>query len=395
MHKFKKNLISSYLTNFSNILFQLIFIKLIISLIGIEQYGKYAFLVTILSILLMFDLGVSQYIIAKLREMKTKNDVKKFFEGVENSYFVICGSIFLLTTLILLFVKLIYPNHLINNYISFSLLFFIFFNFLFSGINSLYKSVFISIGLMVRFNKIQLISNFFKYIFIFFIIYLFQNLEAIFCWIAICLYMEFFFKRKLAAKYLGINFANLSFEKFKDSFFYFIKLIQKTYYLSLASWLGVLIMQIDKLYLSSKELPIIYGLYNIATLIGFVFLQLSYPVITSLQHKLIDHKFNPKELVLIYKKIFNVYFFVFASFILGYFFFLKYLLHFFIESQANIDMIYSISLPIIFGSLLNSVYNCIYQIWIARNLQKIIFYLNSFILFLLVIFLPKMNVTNF
>jgi O-antigen/teichoic acid export membrane protein len=390
MLSFKKNVITSYAANFSNVLFQLIFIKFTLKLLGAEEYGRYAFLVTALSILLMFDLGVSQYFIAKLKDKKTQNNIKNFFLDTENSYIAMTIVIFSFVISFFILAQYISPQNFTNKYIDLNLLIIIFFLFLFSGLNSLYKSTFISIGLMARFNKVHIIINFFKYICILFIICIWQKIEVIFFWLTICSIFEFFFKRKLAISYLKINYAHFSFEKFKfkDSFFYFLKLIQKTFYLSLASWLGVLIMQIDKLYLASRESPSIYAFYSIASLIGFGFLQFTYPIITSLQHKLIEHKFNSKELLFIFKKVFGIFIFIFVFIMLGYFFFLKNILYFWVQVPENVDLIYSLSLPILLGSFFNFGYNFIYQIWIARDLQKLIFYVNLIILVLLSIFFP-------
>lgn len=385
----RKNVLSNYLGTFTLIVCPIISLPFYLSALGANVWGLVAFMATLQTFLSLVDSGVSQ---ALLREFSAlngetankKTELGNAFLGFERIYW----TFGLIAGISIIFLSGKISGHWLNldgvleqqadqAVVGAGLIF------LFQFPSSVYRSLLLGTQNQVLLNTVITISTILRQLGGVIAVIIWPTLLTYITWHLCCIILDTIIKRTYAWQKIKLSKPNLQWDsQLMKSLFI------PVLHMSIATIVGALTVQIDKLFLSGMVSVEKFGYYVIASSIATGILQLIYPVVNATIPYAISFKNDPVKL-----HAFNfryAKFIIFASIAIAvsYTLFGKHFLLFWLGNAKIAGEVYYILNFLLIGTLLNSLYTIGYINWLIHGLTLKIFKVNLIALITSIICVP-------
>jgi O-antigen/teichoic acid export membrane protein len=266
----RKNVVANYLGSAVSILGPLISLPFYLAFLGPNQYGLIGFVLLIQASLNLLDAGLGQALVREvslsLAMPDGRREASRLIFNVERLYWGIALFITLIAVLLSSFIASHWlklgalPVGLgILSVCGAALIF------LFQFPGALYRSFLIGSQAQVPLNKILIVANVFRHVGGVLLVYLYPSLVTYIAWQVSVAFTETLVRRSRVWALLG-NRYHRDWWNLKD-FTHFFRLIRG---LSVAIWIGALIVQLDKVILSKMVSIEEFGYYTIASSVSLV-----------------------------------------------------------------------------------------------------------------------------
>jgi len=360
-----------------------------LSLLGVKQFGLLSFIATLQVVLTLIDAGMSQSLVREftLRLDNEKGSTLKaaaLLFGFERIYWLFALLIGGLTMLLASFIASHWLN-LGSLAIELGVLAVygaaILFMVQFPG--SVYRSVLVAGQAHVELNGILVASALFRHIGGVVVLLLWPTIAAYIIWHALIALIDTLSRAKLAWNFLAVkrNQIGWKINELRPSW----SLIAS---MTSATWLGALTVQMDKIVLSKMVSIEQFGYYVIASTLATGVLQLIYPLVQAVLPRAIQLRQQTIKLHNINIKLLKSISLVAGLVLLGYVFFGKTFLTFWLKNLQVVDVVFPLLSVLLLGTLLNAFYNIGYINWIVHEKIKRIFQVNLISLILSIILVP-------
>lgn len=385
----RKNVLSNYIGTFTLIVCPIISLPFYLDMLGATIWGLVAFMITLQTFLSLVDSGLSQALLREFAALNGESDDKqtqlgKALLGFERVYwgFGLIAS----TTIILLSGKITEYWLNLNGslvqeaqqaVIGAGLIF------LFQFPSSVYRSLLLGTQHQVLLNTVITISTIFRQLGGVIVIFIWPTLLAYITWHLCCVILDTIIKRIYAWQKVKLNNQHLYWDSQLMR-----ALFNPVLHMSIATIIGALTVQIDKIFLSGMISVERFGYYVIASSVATGILQVIYPVVNATIPYAISFKHDPIKL-----RAFNFRYAKFVIFSLlalasTYTLIGKQFLQFWLVNDKIAGEVYYILNYLLIGTLLNSLYTIGYINWVIQGHTLKIFRVNLIALITSIICVP-------
>ncbi len=384
----RKNVVANYLGSAASIVGPLISLPFYLAFLGPNQYGLIGFILLIQATLNLLDAGLGQALVREVSLSLAMPDggrqASRLIFNVERLYWGFALIIAIITATLSSFIATHWLK-LGNLSVELGMLSVCgaasIFLFQFPG--ALYRSFLIGSQAQVPLNKILIVANIFRHLGGILLVYVYPSVATYIVWHASVALAETLVRRAKVWSLLGSSEHRDSWN-LKD-LGHFFRLIRG---LSIAIWVGALVVQLDKVILSKMVSIEDFGYYTIASSVSLGVLQLIYPILQAVQPKAIALKDDPFLLRQLYVKLFLLILLLFLLVILGFFLVGQPLINIWLGHLDAGKHVYEYCSILLVGTAFNALYNIGYMDWIVRRKSRNILALNLTSLALMMILLP-------
>jgi len=383
---FRQNLFANYVGVIVAILGPIISLPFYLKFLGPDQFGLLCFVILLQSTLSLLDAGMAQMLAKEIasRSNDHRGMIYSFIINVERIYwfsaFIVAFSVLLASN----FISLHWLNvgKLQSSLTSITLCgSAIIFFFQFPG--AFYRSFLIASQYQVQFNKILTLFSLFRHVGGLIMVCIYPSILIYILWNIFAAILEVTCRRLAVYRYfdrqLKKNWWNTT---------EILSFLNRSKGISFAVWLGAIATQADKIILSKMINLEQFGYYSLASSIALGSLHLGYPLLQAIQPKIISLKNNQNYNRVIYIKLFLIILLIFTVAFLTFVFFGGSLLDLWLNNHQAAVYVHQYASILLFGALLNSLYNVGYMDWILRGCNKKIFKINLASLVFLIFSLP-------
>lgn len=385
----RRNILANYIGSGIVAISPILALPWYLSLLGAKQFGLLSFIATLQVVLTLVDAGMSQ---ALIREFTLRLDNQKnskltaaaLLFGFERIYWLFSLLVGSLTILLANFIAVHWLNlgdlsvELgVQVVCGAAVLFMVQFP------GSVYRSLLVGAQAQVKLNGVMLTGALLRHIGGVVVVSVWPTIAAYIVWHALIVFFETLVRAKFAWDFLAVKRNQIGWQ---------IKELRPTWSLiagmSSATWFGALTVQMDKIVLSKMVTIEQFGYYVIAATLATGVLQLIYPLVQAVLPRAIQLREQPISLHNLNIKLLKSIALVASLVLVGYIFFGKTILSYWLKNSQVVDVVYPILAVLLIGTSLNAFYNVGYINWIVHEKIKRIVQVNFFSLVLSIILVP-------
>lgn len=243
--------------------------------------------------------------------------------------------------------------------------------FLFQFPSSVYRSLLLGTQNQVLLNTIITTSTVFRQLGGIVVVFIWPSLVAYITWHLCCTILDTIIKRTYAWQKIKLNNPHLYWDSQLMK-----SLFSPVLNMSIATIIGALTIQIDKLFLSGMVSVEKFGYYMIASSIATGILQLIYPVVNAVIPYAVSFKHDPVKLRAFNFRYAKFVIFALIALTISYTLIGKYFLLFWLLDAKIAGEVYYILNFLLIGTVLNSLYTIGYINWLIQGLTLKIFKVN-------------------
>ena len=385
----KKNVFANYVGTSLTVLAPMLALPYYLHALGSNVWGLLSFITTLQALLSLLDAGLSQalvreFAIANSQKYQTKSSLGTILFGFERLYwlFAICLGVMVISL-----------SHQITHYwiktdqLSLDQAHFAVYSagalFIFQFPGSIYRSLLQGVQAQVLLNSVMTLGTLVRHIGCVLIVLRWPTLFGYLIWQLSSVAIETFIRGFFAWRVTGYK---------RSEFFWNTLLIKRMLFpvlgMSVATLLGALVSQMDRLILSGMVSVSMFGTYVIASTLAAGVLQLIYPILNALTPYLVTHKDDASivsRLNFRYAKIL-----IFIIVILGviYYIFGYAFLNWWLNNHTVASQVHNILSILLIGTALNSLYTIGYINWIVGGQFLKVLKVNLISLVVTAIFTP-------
>ncbi len=250
---------------------------------------------------------------------------------------------------------------------------------------SVYRSLLVGAQAQVTLNVLTIVGAFVRHAGAVFVVYCWPTLASYLIWHVGTALLETLVRRGLAWRTLKVMRTGMRWDMREIG-----PVWKSVAWMSGATWLGALTVQMDKIVLSKMASIELFGYYSIAATLAAGTLQLIYPLVQAVLPHAIGVRNDPARLRNLSIKLFGMVAIlvgISAALFVG---IGRWLLQIWLKSPEAVQMVYPLLTVLLIGSGLNAFYNVGYVNWLAKRRTDRVFQVNVFAFSLSVVIVPPM-----
>lgn len=381
----RRDVIANYLGMAVTALGPMLALPWYLNALGTKQWGLVGFITTIITVLGMLDAGMGQALIREVaREKDGTSSIATLVIGFERLYWGL--SLFAGLTVAAL-AKPISTNWLnlgdlpvklgLVTIYGAALLFTVQFP------GALYRSVLLGLQKHIQLNTLVTISGVLRHLGGVLLVTKWPFLEVLVCWQIIVAVCDTLARAVLSWKELNIKRSNILF-----CWHDIVPTIKTALGMSGAVLLGVLTVQLDKIFLSRMVSIEQFGYYAIASSLALGALQLIYPITQVALPRIVKLMNTPQLLRQFNMRLIAIFVGLTAIGAAIFFLFGEWLLLHWLRKPEVVSALYIPLCILLVGTALNAIYNVGYMNWVAKGQIKNITFVNGLSLVLSLFLIP-------
>jgi len=387
----RKTIVANYFGAVAVALAPVLALPWYLGLLGPKQFGLVGFIVMLQAVLGLLDAGMSQSLVREIAVRLGSNSAGKqsaalLLFGFERVYwlFGLCvgGLTFLAADMVAgQWLKLgDLPASLGRQAVCGAALLFAA---QFPG--SVYRSLLVGAQAQVALNGLTVAGAFVRHAGAVLVVYCWPTLAAYLIWHVFTALLETLLRGGLAWRTLNVMRAEMKWDMRE------IRPVWRSVaWMSGATWLGALTVQMDKIVLSRMASIEVFGYYSIAAALAVGVLQLIYPLVQAVLPHAIHLRKDPKDLRRLSIKLLGLIAILVALGVIIFMTIGKWLLQIWLGSQGAVQAVYPLLAVLLVGSSLNAFYNVGYLNWLANKRTDRVFQVNAMALLLSVVIIPPL-----
>ena len=250
---------------------------------------------------------------------------------------------------------------------------------------SVYRSLLVGVQAQVALNGLTIAGAFVRHAGAVLVLYCWPTLATYLIWHVGTALLETLLRGGLAWKTLNVMRTQMNWDMREIG-----PVWKSVAWMSGATWLGALTVQMDKIVLSKMASIEVFGYYSIAAALAVGALQLIYPLVQAVLPRAIHLRKDPARLRSLSVKLLGLVVMLVA---LGAAIFIvigKWLLQIWLGNPGAVQVVYPLLTVLLVGSSLNAFYNIGYVNWLANKRIDRVFQVNALALLLSVAIIPPL-----
>ena len=250
---------------------------------------------------------------------------------------------------------------------------------------SVYRSLLVGAQAQIPLNGLTVGGALLRHAGAVLIVHCWPTLLAYLIWHVCTAFLETMLRGRLAWRTLDVDRSALQWDRREIE-----PVWRSVAWMSGATWLGALTVQMDKIVLSKMVSVEVFGYYSIAAALAVGVLQLIYPLIQAVLPRAIHLRSDRARLRVLSIKLFCLIAILVGFGAVSFAVTGKWLLQTWLRNPEVVQAVYPLLAILLVGSALNAFYNVGYLNWLADQRTDRVFQVNALALLLSVVIIPSL-----